>query len=147
MRLSLWAWLFWTVPIYLALEVGAFLIIGLALKKSVGDLAAPFLAFAVPALIMFPLVWWMRIREGQGASPKRLAREWVLSTSLFLIGVIVATFYSGIELRLINPEDALGGFIVSVLLSIPSLYFIAYRRTLRVISARATRKLNGADSK
>jgi hypothetical protein len=79
----------------------------------------------------------------QGASPKRLAREWVLSTSLFIIGVIVATFYSGIELRLINPEDAFGGFIVSVLLSVPSLYFIAYRRMLRVFSARAAEKPDG----
>jgi hypothetical protein len=94
MRFSLWAWLFWAVPIYLAMEVGAFLIVGLAFKKSIGELITPFLAFAVPALIFFPLVWWLRILEKQGTSPKRLARGWVSSTALFLIAAMAATFYS-----------------------------------------------------
>lgn len=147
MRLSLWAWLFLALPIYLVLEVGPFMIIGWVLKKSVGELVGPYLAFAVPAVIIFPLVWWLRIWEEQGASPKRLARGWVLSTALFLIAGIVATFYSGIELRLMAPKDALGGFIVAVLLIVPSLYFITYRRTLRVISTRASGKLDGARSK
>jgi len=137
MRFSLWAWLFWAVPIYLAMEVGAFLIIGLAFKKSIGELITPFLAFAVPALIFFPLVWWLRILEKQGTSPKRLARGWVSSTALFLIAAMAATFYSGIHLRLMDSNGAMVVFAVASLFCIPSLYFGMYRRTLEVISTRA----------
>ncbi len=144
MRLSLWAWLLWSLPIYLVLEAGPFLIIGWGLKKTVGELIGLYLAFAVPAVILMPLVWWLRVREEQGASPKRLARGWVLSTALFLVAVIVATCYSGVELRLMDPMDALGGFVVSVLLGVPSLYFSMYRRTLRAISTRAAVKRDGA---
>jgi hypothetical protein len=147
MRLSLWAWLFWTLPIYLVLEVGPFLIIAWGLKKTVGELVGPYIAFAVPAVIMMPLVWWLRMSEEQGASPKRLARGWVLSTAMFFVAVIVAVFYSGIELRLVDPKDALGGFVVAVLASVPSLYFIVYRRALRVISTRSARKPDGASPK
>jgi hypothetical protein len=56
MRISLWAWLLWVLPIWLVLEVGPFLITGRLLKKSVGELGGPYLAFAVPALILMPLV-------------------------------------------------------------------------------------------
>jgi hypothetical protein len=137
MRLSLWAWLLWALPIYLVLEVGPFLIIGWGLEKTIGELVGPYLAFAVPAVIMMPLVWWLRVWEKQGTSPKRLARGWVLSTAMFFVAGIVATFYSGVELRLMDPKDAMGGFVVAVLLSIPSL-FVIYRMALRVISTRAT---------
>jgi hypothetical protein len=136
MRLSLWAWLFWSLPIYLLLEVGPFLIIGWGLKKTVAELVGPYLAFAIPFAIIMPLVWWLRVSEEQGTSSKRLARGWTLSTATFFIAVIAAAFYSGVELRFMDPMDALGGFVVSVLLSVPSLYFM-YRRTLRVISTRA----------
>src|ERR1035437_5598277 len=110
-RLSLWGWLLRGLPIYLGMEFGAFLLVGFALRKTVGELAHPYIAFALPAVIFFPLVWWLRAREEEGASPKRLARGWVLSMSLFFLAVIAATFYSGIELRLMDPKDALGGFV------------------------------------
>jgi len=135
MRLGLWAWLFWSLPIYLVLEVGAFLIIGEGFGKTAGELVSPFLAFAVPWAIFAPLVWWLRILEEQGTSPKQLARGWVLSVAVFFIAVIVAVIYSGIEFRLIDPKDALGRFVAGVLLSLPS-YFITYRMMLRVISTR-----------
>jgi hypothetical protein len=135
MRLSLWAWLFWGLPIYLVLEAGPFLIIGWGLKKTVGELAGAYLAFAVPAVILLPLVWWLRVSEEQGTSPKRLARGWVLSTAMFFVAVIATVIYSGIEFRLIDPKDALGGFVAAVLLSVPS-YFVTYRMMLRVISTR-----------
>jgi chromate transport protein ChrA len=139
MRLSLWAWLFWSLPIYLVLEVGPFLIVGWGHKKTVGELVGPYLAFAVPAVIMMPLVWWLRMSEELGTSPKRLARRWVLSAAMFFVAVIVAVFYSGVEFRLIDPKDALGGFVAAVLLSVPS-YFITYRMMLRVISTRMARE-------
>jgi hypothetical protein len=136
MRLSLWAWLLWSLPIYLVLEVGASLIIGEGLKKTVGQLAGPFLAFAAPAVTIMPLIWWLRILEDKGAPPRLLARGWVLSAGLFFVAVMVATFYSGIELRLMDPKTALGAFVACVLFGIPSLYFIVYRRTLKVLSTR-----------
>jgi hypothetical protein len=77
MKLSLWTWLLWSIPAYLVLEVGPFLIIGWGFKKTVGELAGPYLAFAVPWAVFAPLVWWLRIREEQGTSPKQLARGWV----------------------------------------------------------------------
>jgi uncharacterized membrane protein YhaH (DUF805 family) len=146
MRLSLWAWLLWCLPIYFVLEVGTFLIIGSILRKAAGEFVGPYLAFALPAVIFFPLVWWIRILEQQGTSPKRLARGWVLSTSLFFLLVIVATFYSGIELCLMDRKDALGGFVVCTLLCVPSIYCM-YRRALSVISTRAAGKLDVARPK
>jgi hypothetical protein len=140
MKLSLWAWLLWTLPIWLLLEVARLLIIGWLFKKTAGELIGPYVAFALPAVIIMPLVWWLRILEEQGTSPKRLARGWLISTAIFCFTVIGATFYSGLKFQLIDPKDALGGLIVSVLLSAPSLYFISYRWTLRVISARAATK-------
>ena len=147
MRLSLWAWLFWSLPSYLLLEVGAFVIIGWYFKKTVSDLAGPYLAFAVPWAIFAPLVWWLRMWEEQGASPKGLARGWVLSMAAFFIAVMVATIYSGIELHLMDPSDALGTFVAVILLSVPTLYFVAYRRTLDVISTRAAGKHDSSDSR
>ena len=147
MKLSLWAGLFMALPIYFVLEAGAFLIIGSVLKKNAGELVGSYLAFVLPALIFFPLVWWLRAWEEQGAPPKRLARGWVLSTLLFCLAVMVATFYSGIDLRLMRPNDALGGFVVAMLLAVPILYFSMYRRALRVISKRAAGKLDDARPK
>lgn len=146
MRLNLWRWLSLSLPIYFVMELGAFLTIAWYLNKTVGELVGPYLAFTVPWAIVAPLVWWLRILEEQGISPKRLALGWLLSIALFFVAVMVATVYSGIELRLMDPKDALGAFVVTVLLSIPSLYFVAYRRTLRVISTRAAGKRDTASS-
>jgi hypothetical protein len=144
-RLSVWAWLLWSLPLYLVLEIGLFLIIRWGFKKTVGELVVPYLAFAVPAVVMMPLVWWLRMSEEQGASPKRLARGWVLCMAMFFVAVIGAVLYSGIEFRLIDPKDALGWFVVAVPLSVPSLYFM-YRRTLSVISTRTAVKRDVANS-
>ena len=146
MRLSLWAWLLWSLPIYFMMEFGLFLTAAWYLNKTAGELVGPYLAFAVPWIIIAPLVWWLRVLEEQGTSPKRLARGWLLSTTLFLVAVMIATVYSGIELRLMDPKDALGAFVVTVLLSVPSLYFVAYRRALRVISTRAAGRRDAANS-
>jgi hypothetical protein len=137
MRLSVWAWLFWTLPIYLVLEIGPFLIIGWGLKKTVGELVGPYLAFALPAVIFMPLVWWLRMSEEEGASPKRLAREWGVSVAFWGVAVAVAVIYSGVKLGFMDSKDAIGGLAVSVLLSVPTLYFTVYHMTFTRISSRS----------
>ena len=72
-RENIWVWLFWGLGIYLVLELGPFLIAGRGLNKPAQELAGPYLAFAVPCVILAPLIWWLRKWEEQGASPKRLA--------------------------------------------------------------------------
>jgi len=147
MRLSLWAWILWSLPIYLLLEVGAFLIIRECLRKTASELIGPFLAFAVPWAIFAPLVWWLRKWEEQGATPKRLARGWGLSMALFSIAVMVALFYSGMELRLMDQMDAAISFVAMVPLSTPICYFVVYSRALTVISSRTSSKLGGPQLK
>lgn len=137
-RESIWVWLFWGLGIWLVLELGPFFIAGRVLKKNAGELAGPYLAFAVPWAIMTPLIWWLRKWEERDASPKRLARGWGLSMALFSVTVMGALFYSGVELRLMNRADAMGGFIVGVLLSVPISYFVLYQRALTRISSRTT---------
>ena len=143
MRLSLWAWLFWGLPIFLVLELGPFLIIGYGLKKTVGQLVGPYLAFAVPAVILMSLVWWLRVWEEQGTSPKRLARGWGMSVALWGVSVLVATTYSGVKLRLIDPMDALVCFVGSVLLSVPIAYFMLYYMAITRLSSRSAAKIAG----
>jgi hypothetical protein len=135
---SIWVWLLWGLGIYLALEAGPFLLLGFALKKTAAELAGPYLAFAVPWAIMAPLIWWLRKWEKQGMSPKRLARGWGLSMALFGVAVVVAVSYSGVKLGLMNPMDAVGGLVVSVLLSVPISYFGMYHMVLTRISSRTT---------
>jgi len=139
-RESIWVWLFWGLGIYLALELGACRIAALVLNKTAGELAGPYLAFAIPWAILAPLIWWLRKWEEHGASPKRLARGWGLGMAVFGVAVAVAFFYSGSALRLMDPTDVAGGFIATVLLSIPILYFGMYYTALRPISARAISK-------
>ena len=77
-RSSMGAWLFWGLGTYLVLEIGPFLVLGLALKKTATDLAGPYLVCAMPATILMPLIWWLKQREEQGASETagtRMGRE------------------------------------------------------------------------
>lgn len=147
---SFWVWLFWSLGIYLALELGPFLIAKHVLNKTAGDLAGPYVAFAAPWAIMAPLIWWLRKWKEQGASPKRLARGWGLSTALFGVAVVVGVMYSGVKLGLMDPMDAVGGLLVSVLLSVPVLYFTLHYIVLRHFSTGAggkqTPRSDGASS-
>jgi peptidoglycan biosynthesis protein MviN/MurJ (putative lipid II flippase) len=140
-RESIWVWLFWGLGIYLALELGACRIAAQVLNKTAGELAGPYLAFAVPWAILAPLIWWLRKREEQGASSKQLARGWGLGMAVFGVAVSVAVFYSGSVLRLMDPTDVVGGFITTVLLSVPILYFGMYHMALKRLSARTVEKL------
>ena len=141
---SIWIWLFWGLGTYLLLELGPFFIAEFVFKKTAGELLGPYVAFAFPCVIFLPLVWWLRKWEKQGISPKRLARGWGLSMMLFCVAVIVAVFYSGISLHLINLSDAVGGFIVSMLLGLPISYFVSYYMVLSFISTRAISRCDDA---
>ncbi|MGB6194588.1 MAG: hypothetical protein WBF42_19145 [Terracidiphilus sp.] len=133
-------WLFWGLGIYLALELAACRIAAQVLNRTADQFAGPYLAFAVPWVIFAPLIWWLRKWEEQGETPKRLARGWSLGMALFGVAVEAAVFYSGTVLRLMDPTDVAGGFIATVLLSVPILYFGMYYTALRSISARAVSK-------
>ncbi|MGB6691060.1 MAG: hypothetical protein WBE76_24770 [Terracidiphilus sp.] len=137
------AWMFWGLVFWLVLELGPFLITGWVFKKTAGELAIPYLAFAVPWAIMAPLIWWLRKWEERGVSPRRVARGWGLSMVLFGFAVGFAVFYLGINLHLIAPRDAVIGFVVTVLLSAPIFYFGMYHMALARISSRTSGKLSG----
>jgi hypothetical protein len=128
---SLWVWLFWGLGIYLALELGPFFIAKQVLNKTASELAGPYLACAMPGVIFMPLVWWLRKWRERGMDSKRLARGWGVSTALFGVAVVVAVSYSGVKLSLMDPKGALGGLVVSVLLSVPVLYFTLHSMVLR----------------
>jgi hypothetical protein len=138
-RESIWVWLFWSLGILLALELGACRIAAQVLNKTAGELTGPYIAFAAPWATFAPLIWWLRKWEERGASPKRLARGWGLGMAFFSIMVDVAVFYSGRVLHLMNPTYVVGGFITTVLIGIPISYFVVYHLVLVRIPARAAR--------
>jgi hypothetical protein len=140
---NIWAWMFWGLVFWLVLELGSFFIAGWVFKKTAGELAGPYLAFAVPWAIMAPLIWRLRKWEERGVSPKRLAHGWGLSMALFGVALAVAVFYSGVELRLMDRKDAVVSLLVVVLLSVPIYYYSLYRRALSRISARSAGKVGG----
>lgn len=144
---NIWVWLFWGIGIYLALELGPFLIAGQVLKKTVGEMAGPYLAFAMPWVIMVPLIWWLRKREEQGTSPKRLARGWGLSMALFGVVLGFAVFYSGVKFSLIGLSDAVISFVTTALFSGLIFYFGMYHMALKRISSRTAAKLGGTSPK
>ncbi len=143
----IWVWLFWGFGTYLVLELGPFLLFGAALKKTGAELLCPYLACAMPAAIFMPIVWRLWQREKQGPPPKQLAREWGMGVALWGVAVVVAVIYSGVRLGLMDPSGAIGGLVVSVLLSVPTLYFTAYHMTLKRISSRAVGEGSGARPK
>jgi hypothetical protein len=146
-RSSLVAWLFLGLGTYLVFETGLFVVLGPALKKTAFELAGPYLACAVPAAILMPLVWWLRQWEGQGASSKRLARGWGASVALFGVAMVFAVIYSGVKLRLMDSTDAVGGLVVSVLLSVPISYFTLHHMVMTRVSWRAATKGSSARPK
>lgn len=56
----------------------------------------------------------------------------------------VAVFYSGTTLHLMHPTDIVGGFIATVLISVPILYFGMRYRVLSTLSARAASRRGSA---
>lgn len=144
---SLWVWLFWAIGIWLVLELGPFFIAALALRKSAGELAGPYLAFAVPWAIMAPLIWWLKKWEERSVEPKRLARACGVSTALFGVVLLLAGSYSGVKLGILNPMDALGGLILSVFLCVPIFYFTVHHMVMTSRSSRARGQVGGSGPK
>ena len=142
-RENIWIWLLWAIFMYLFLELGLFLLVAEILKKSVGELVGPYLAFAIPWMFLAPLIWWLRRWEEQGASHKRLAHGWALAVVLFAILVAFAVCYSGVALYLMKPTDAIINFLFALLLISPVLYFVMYLNALRIISARSVAMQDG----
>jgi hypothetical protein len=139
-RESVWVWLFWGLGIYLLLEFGSFLLAAMLLKKTIGELVIPYIAFAIPWVIFAPIIWWLRKWEEQGASPTRLARLWALGVAVFGTTIYLAAFYSARMLDFMSGTDALIDCVVVVLLTIPVLTFVLYQRAIRVLSARTALK-------
>jgi hypothetical protein len=133
---SLWIWLFWCIGIYLMLELVPFLVLGLALKKSANVLVGPYLALAVPCAIIAPLIWWLWKWKERGVDPKRLARGWGASMALFGVAMVLAVSWSGVKLGLMDPKDALGGLILSIILSVPIGYFTLYYMIITRMSSQ-----------
>ncbi len=140
-RESIGVWLLWGIGAYLVLELGPFSIAASVLKKTASELAGPYLAFAIPWAILAPLIWWLRKREEQGASPQHLARGWGLSMALFGVALAGAVFYSGVKLRLMGLSDAVSSFVTMAIFSGLIFYFGMYHMALRLLSARAVEKL------
>jgi hypothetical protein len=131
-----WTWLFWGFALYLALELGPFFIAGWVLRRTARELAGSYLALAIPGAIMISLVWWLRRWEQRGAPPKRLAHGWGLSMAAFVVATAGALFYSGVELRLVDPADAVGDLAVAALFGALVGYFSVYHMVLPRISSR-----------
>jgi len=140
---NIWAWMFWGLIFWLLMELVPFSLAGLVLKKTPGELVAPYLAFAVPWVILAPPIWWLRKWEGSGVSPKRLAQGWGVSMVLFGIAVNFAVFYSGVQFHIIGLEDAIIYFVVATLISGPTGFLVMYLMALPRISARVAEKVSG----
>ena|SRR5882724_12414934 len=136
--------MFWAICFYLALELGLFVIVKQILHAPEGELVGPYLAFAVPGVILLPAAWRLRKWEERGASPRRLALWWGMLIVSFASAVLVAFVYSGIELHLIDPSDIVGGSVVAGVLLIPTAFFTMYHRVLSRTSARAARHMDGS---
>jgi hypothetical protein len=122
--------------LYLVLEFGLFVIIKQILHTTERELSGPYLAFAVPGIIILLLAWWLKKCEEHGSSSKRLALGWGLSAAFFFSAVAVAFCYSIVELHLVHPSD-LKRFIVVGVGGVLIAAFSLYRVALLRISARA----------
>lgn len=131
----------WAIVLNFALVLVPTYFVMLVLHKTAGEMAGPYLAYAVPGPIFQLVALWLRTWENRGASPKRLALAWVLCTTLFMFTIIGATAYSGAELNLIDPEDRVPVVVLSVMgaFIVP---FTTYRRVLKVTAERAATRID-----
>jgi hypothetical protein len=128
--------MFWAICLYLALEFGAFVLVKLILRVSVGDLFGPYLAFAIPGISVLFLAKWLRDWEGRGPSPKQTAFAWAITMVLFFLAITAALFYSATNLRLINASDAVWVFGVMAVGGTTAGLFAGYNMALASVSAR-----------
>jgi hypothetical protein len=137
--------MFGALCLYLALERGLFVIVKNVLHTTEGELAGPYLAFAVPGVIILLLAWWLRKWEERGPLPRRLALGWGLSAALFFSTGAIAFFYSAVKLHLLNPND-IASFIVVGAGGVLIASFSLYRSAITRISARSARNMDESRS-
>ena len=126
----------WGIGIYLMLALQPFLGIWLIFKKSPTELVYPYLACAMPGVLLMLLISRLRKREVEGIAPERLARDWGMSGALFAVGTVVSVAYSGVSLGFMGRTNILGGTTVSVILSGAIFYAVLHYMVLDRISAR-----------
>ncbi|MGC1296445.1 MAG: hypothetical protein WA869_15535 [Alloacidobacterium sp.] len=114
------------IGIYLLLILQPFLAIWLLFKKSPAALFYPYLACAMPGVVLLLLISRLRLREVQGMLPERLARNWGMSGALFAVCTVVAVVYSGVSLGLMDQTNIVGGTTVSVVLSGSVVYAVLH---------------------
>ena len=136
----LWVKMFWAIVLYLGLILVPVLFVMLVLHKTAGEMVGPYVAFALPGPIFLLVSMWLRVWEDRGASPRRLALAWSICILLFMFVGLGATFYSGVELHLINLQDAVGGFVVACVAGALIVPFMMYRWVLKVTAARADKR-------
>ena len=139
---NLWPKMVWAVVLLLVLLLVPAFLVKLLLRKALGEMVYPYLAYAVPCLTFLFVALLLRTWEGRGASPKALAVAWSLCTTLFMFSAFAATFYSGVELHLIDHGDAVGGFMVACVGGAFAGVFTTYSRVLKVTSARAINRVD-----
>lgn len=111
-RATVWIKMFWAIMIYLAVEFGLAFMVKIVLNKATGELVIPYLAFAIPIVILLPMALLLRKWETQGASFRQIAFGWVAFLAIFVFTINFAVFYSGVKFHLVDPGDA-GFFIVA----------------------------------
>jgi hypothetical protein len=144
LRANIWVKMFWAIVLYLALVLVPAFLVMLVLHKTVGEITGPYLAYAVPGPIFLLVILWLRTWEERGASPRQVALVWSLCTTLFMFLVFGATVYSGVELHLIDPNDAVGTLVVGCVGGALVGPLTTYRHVLKIASARTAKRIDGA---
>jgi hypothetical protein len=131
----------YSIGINLILVLQPFLAIALLLKKSPAILIEPYLACAMPGVVLLLLIFRLRQWEVQGMLPMRLAHNWGMSGALFAVCTVVAVVYSGVNLGFMDRTNLVGGTVVSIVLSGSVVYAVLRYMALDRISARGRPKV------
>ncbi len=132
-----WPKTFRVIAINLAIALVLTVLLKLAFHLRLGQLVAPFLVFAAPAIFLPPVVL-LRRWEGRGAPPRHVALAWSLWIGLLVFGVDVGLLYLARVLRMFDPLADLGAWIFTVALLTVSAFFFAYFEVREIATRRAT---------
>jgi hypothetical protein len=133
-RESLWVWMLWLLSLWLVLEASTFFAVGWVLRLGLRQLAAPYVAFAVPPVVVGPLIY--RANRRTGDPPKRRARDMAVAAVVLVMLSIMALYYSGVKLGLMSESLGVTSAIVMSLFGGPIVYFAAYSTSLARLSSR-----------
>jgi hypothetical protein len=133
-RESLWVWMFWFLGLWLLFEASTFFAVGWVLMLGLQQLAAPYAAFAAPAVVFGPLVY--RVNRRTADPPKRRARGMAVACVVLVLLEAGAMCYSSVKLGLVSGGESLATAIVLWLFGGPIVYFAAYRTSLARLSPR-----------